>query len=86
MDEQDPKHSMKVERYKPSTEKILRQFLSLESCNANNKSFVEGHERAFHEKPVELDPAVHCTQCDYVAKTVAEMRWHTKSCGHEMGL
>ncbi len=75
----DPKKEAADYRHKPSTEKILRQFLSLESCNANSKKFIEGYERTFEsEAPVKLDPPVRCTQCEYEANTVEELVWHRR--------
>lgn len=73
------------QRYTPGAEKMLKQFLTLESVNANSKAFRENYGAAI-QGSVALDPPVKCPHCEYVAKTVAEVRFHTRSCGHEMAL
>ena len=75
---------LKKERHSPQTEKILRQFLSLESCNANSASFNKNYDLAMKGNHDALVKPAPCDACEYVATTPAEIDWHeSRNKGHE---
>ncbi len=53
--EEDPKEVAKKERRSPEVERLLRQFRSIESCNANTEIYVENHEKIFSNKCLDCD-------------------------------
>ncbi len=81
VNEDDAKHVAQNERHTPQTEKILRQFLTLESGNYVSRQMRANYDVAIKgSKPV--DPA-KCECCDYVATTEAEVAWHVdRNDGH----
>ena len=68
--EDDPKEAAKKERKSPATEKILRQFLTLESGNFVTKKMRDNYDVAIKGSPT-LDFTAHCTKCEYTAETIA---------------
>ncbi len=82
--EDDAKESARKERHTPQTEKILRQFLTLESCNANSKTWRKNYDVAMKGSEKLAEPC-RCDSCDYVANTLAEIKWHEeRNAGHEI--
>ena len=73
-------HNSSSDRYNPQTEKLLRQFLTLESVNAATAGFRHGYERTFG-KVEELDEPAKCRHCDYVASTLGEVDHHIRMTG-----
>ena len=78
-DQTDPKGNDL--RHSPGTEKILRQWLTLESVNAASPAYRRHYETAFG-KPTALASPVHCG-CGYEARTLEEVHWHERLPGHE---
>jgi len=74
---------LKKERKLPQTEKLLRQFLKLESGLGNSRAFNENYDTAMSDRPptIEIHP-VKCNSCDYVAANPVEYEWHEKRTGH----
>lgn len=82
MAEEDPKIVARDARKEPETEKLLRQFLTLESGNYVTEKYRSGYDATFGEKEL-LPIPEQCAECDYVAKTVAEKHHHTKMVSHD---
>jgi hypothetical protein len=78
----DAKIEARDERKTPQTEKLLRQFLTLETGNFITKKFRENFDVATKgSTPI---VAVKCSACDYAPNTVAEADWHqNRNKGHE---
>jgi hypothetical protein len=75
---------LKKYRYSKTAEQTLKQWLSLESVNANGKSFVANYDTAMRGSEP-LTGACKCDSCDYVANTIAEIQWHeSRNPGHEV--
>lgn len=82
VNEDDAKHTAQVERHTPQTEKILRQFLTLESGNYVSREMRANYGTAIHGS-TKLKIPMKCLQCDYVADTIAEIQWHeSRNSGH----
>jgi hypothetical protein len=82
--EDDAKHVAQVWRKKPATERILKQWLSLESVNANSKTFRAHYDVAMRGS-APLIKVLHCDCCAFVAGTIAEVIWHERhNPGHEI--
>ncbi len=79
--EDDPKHVAAEYRKLPSTERTLRQFLTLESCNANNRKFIDNYDLAMKGDSEPVDWS--CSECDFEARTMAEAIFHCKMVGHD---
>jgi len=81
--EEDPKDVAKHERYTPGTEKILRQFLTLESGNYATAAYREAYDRI--KNPKHLIRPARCRHkgCTYVAECLEDINWHIKQCGHK---
>ncbi len=75
--ENDAKQEAIDYRHTPQTEKILRQFLSLESGNYVSRQMRKNYDVAIHGSPA-LEKPLYCTKCDYVATHVADVLWHTE--------
>ncbi len=81
--ENDPQQDMKDYRHTPQTEKILRQWLSLETGNFVSRAMRRNYEVAMNGSQA-LEKPLYCTKCEYVANTVAEVRWHQdRNEGHD---
>ncbi len=82
MEEQDPKQAATEARRTRGTEAILKQWLSLESVNANSKPFIANYDAAMGKaSSLEFQPE-KCCACDYVAKNTVEARFHERLDGH----
>lgn len=82
INEPDPKITARDARKLPETEKILKQFCSLESCNANSPAYLKGYERIKGEKhPLKVQKK--CGECDYVADTLEDIEWHEEQTHHD---
>lgn len=75
---------LKAERRTPQTEKLMRQFMKLESGMYGTKTWRKNYDLALGATPEPLVKPAHCDRCDYVANTVAEIHWHEeRNAGHE---
>ncbi len=82
--ENDPKETARIERKTPQTEKLLRQFLKLESGMYGSKTWRKNYDTALGATPPPLAKPAPCDSCEYVAKTIAEIDWHeSRNAGHE---
>lgn len=77
--EEDPKETIRKERKTPQTERLLRQFLSLESGNYASAAYRAGYDAAMRGSAPRV-VAARCRDCDYVANTFAEADWHGRQC------
>lgn len=81
MADDKPKYDALKERKSPQTEKLLRQFLSMEAGNYARPAYRENYDAAFGE-PTPLPDPEKCLDCEFVAKTEQEKAFHLKSAGH----
>ncbi len=72
-------HNSSKDRYNPEVEKQLRQFLTLESCQAATAGYRSAYEDSFGVAEP-LPAPLKCQSCDYVASTRAECRHHNRMC------
>src|SRR6516164_3270 len=77
----DAKTAAAKARKDPLTEKHLKQFLSLESCNAANPAYRRGYDLTFG-KLLEIKP-VRCKHDGYLATTLQELEWHESQTHHD---
>lgn len=49
--EDDPKSAAKKARYRPDTDRLMRQFLKTEVGMGKNEAYLRGHEFAFEWSP-----------------------------------
>jgi hypothetical protein len=80
--EADPKTTANEARRMPETEKVLRQFLSLESGNYASPNYRRGYGLAFGEKKL-LKQQLRCKHDGYIATTLEELEWHEGQCHHD---
>lgn len=81
----DGKELAKSEVKRADTQRLMRQFLKLESGLGNKKSFVENWEKIFKEPTKKLPVPVKCKapDCPAVAEDLKDIEWHEKTCpGH----
>lgn len=82
MEDHDPKVVAAEARKFPETEKVLRQFLSLESGNYATAAYRKGYDILKGEKHP-LKENLRCKHDGYVAETLEDLEWHEDQCGHD---
>jgi hypothetical protein len=82
INEDDPKTTAKNARKLPETEKVLRQFLSLESGNYATPKYRRNYELAFQERKPLKQP-LRCKHDGYVAETLQELEFHEDQTLHD---
>lgn len=84
MSQEDPKILARDARRLPETEKILKQFCSLESGNYATAAYRKAYDRMKSPK-TPLTPPRKCLEpeCSFVAETMEDLEWHEEQCGHE---
>ncbi len=88
-DDNEPgsKEDLKHTRREPQTEKLLRQFLKLESGMYGSKTWRKNYDLAVGKTEAEpFEIPVKCQACEYVANNAAEADWHaSRNKGHGFG-
>lgn len=72
----DEKDLARQEVQRPDTQRLLRQFLKLESGLGNSKKFVTGWERVFGERAEKFTKPLQCSDCAFKAEDRKDVDWH----------
>ena len=84
-EDHDPKAVAAQARKFPETEKVLRQFLSLESGNFVRREYRKGYDLAFGKGELhKLPQPMKCKHDGFVAESLEEAEWHEERCGHDL--
>lgn len=84
MTEDDPQTTARKARQLPETEKILKQFCSLESGNFATDAYRKAYDRMRSAKLLFKKPK-KCGEegCTYVAECLEDVEWHEEQCHHD---